>query len=67
MFLQQILLNYLKIQSKLLRRFIWGVLEVFELRIDDFSYLLLENVKQSMGLRCPKCNKIREMSIFSLL
>ena len=64
MFLQQIWLNYLKIQSRFSRRFFWGVLEVFELRIDDFCYLLLENVKQSMGLRCPKYNEIREISIF---
>ena len=64
MFLQQIWCDYLKIQSKFSRRFFWGVSEVWELRIDDFSYLLLEDVKQSISFRCPKCNEIREISIF---
>ena len=45
MFLQQIWLNCLKIQFKFSRHFFWGMSEVCELRIDDFSYLLLEDVK----------------------
>ena len=67
MFLQQIWLNYSKIQSRFPRHFFREVLEVCELRIDDFSYLLLENVKQSMGLGCPEGNEIRKISIFSIL